>query len=112
MSGIIEVKRERKGDNAGTVMLMVGLLILIAGACCSCTQREHAKLEGSPAGLRAMFDGMNGMITNGKASPDQDTAHWIHRKAEDKELTTRNRDGRTMWQKIGAMMGRDSGEVK
>lgn len=90
---------------------LIGIGIL-AFSLTHCTPREHARLEGSPAGLRAMFDGMNGMITNGKATPDQDTAHWIHRKAEDKELTTRNRDGRTMWQKIGSMMGRDSAEVK
>jgi hypothetical protein len=79
---------------------------VIAFSLTHCTPRNHGKLEGSPAALRAMFDGMNGMITNGKASADQDTAHWIHRKAEDKELTIRNRDGRTMWQKItGAMSG-------
>jgi hypothetical protein len=97
-----------KLDEIVSTTFTVGSLIAIGMALSHCAYRDGASLQGSPAGLRAMFDGMNGMITNGKASPDQDTAHWQQRKAEDKELTIRNRDGRTMWQKIGAMMGKTS----
>ena len=36
MIKIIEVKRETRGDNASTVMFMIGLMIFIACVCCSC----------------------------------------------------------------------------
>jgi hypothetical protein len=36
MNGTIQVKRETKGDNAGTVMFMIGLMIFVACFCCSC----------------------------------------------------------------------------
>lgn len=37
---------------------------------------------GTKEAIRAHYDGQNGFITNGKASPDKDTAHWISRKLE------------------------------
>lgn len=37
---------------------------------------------GTKEAIRAHYDGQNGFITNGKASPDRDTAHWISRKLE------------------------------
>lgn len=52
-------------------------------------QDGNVALIGDAKGVRAMFDGMNGLVTNGKASADQDTAFWIHRKAEEREITTR-----------------------
>lgn len=73
--------------------------VLFAGllTCSGCFARVEppfndngsVTLSGDAKGVRALLDGMNGMITNGKASPDQDTAHWIHRKAEDQEDTKR-----------------------
>jgi len=49
----------------------------------------HIAIMADAKGMRAFMDGANGFITNGKASPDQDTAHWIARKAEEREITTR-----------------------
>lgn len=49
----------------------------------------HIAVIADAPGMRAMMDGMNGLVTNGKASPDKDTAHWIHRKAEEREHTMR-----------------------
>jgi hypothetical protein len=43
-------------------------------------------LRGEKA-IRAFYDGQNGMITNGKASPDKDTAHWQLRKKQTREDT-------------------------
>jgi len=74
-----------------TVALIMGAITTTGCAgSLSVSGSEHASLSGSPVALRAMFDGMNGLITNGKASPDQDTAHWKARKQEEAEITTRH----------------------
>lgn len=51
---------------------------------------DHASLSGSPEGIRAMLDGMNGLIVNGKASPDKRTAHILMRQNQEKEITKRS----------------------
>lgn len=70
-------------------------LALALGACGAIytpnpLHEGHIAVMADAKGMRAMMDGMNGMITNGKASADQDTAHWIHRKAEEREHTLRD----------------------
>lgn len=47
----------------------------------------YVTCEGDAKGMAAFLDGMNGMITNGKASPDQGTAHWTTRQAQGKDVT-------------------------
>ena len=49
----------------------------------------HVTISGDPKGIRAFGDAMNGLITNGKASPDKDTAHWINRRHEEAQITER-----------------------
>jgi hypothetical protein len=51
---------------------------------------EQATISGSPEGIRAMLDGMNGLIVNGKASPDKRTAHTMMRVDQEKEFTKRS----------------------
>lgn len=50
---------------------------------------DHATLTGSPEGIRAMFDGMTGLIIDGKASPDKRTAHTKMRENQEREFTKR-----------------------
>lgn len=70
-------------------------LLAISATGCGAVYAPNPLQDGNVAvmadakGMRAFMDGMNGFVTNGKASPDQDTAHWIHRKAEEREETTR-----------------------
>lgn len=76
-------------------MRLAILLVLLLVSGCGAIYTPNPMHEGHIAvmadakGMRSFMDGMNGFITNGKASPDQDTAHWIHRKAEEREHTTR-----------------------
>lgn len=72
------------------VVLVVSVVALSGCAGNLSVAHESATLSGSPEGLRAMFDGMNGMISNGKASPDRNTAHWQSRKEQEKEKTKRH----------------------
>ena len=67
------------------------LTILALTGCASnmTVGKDYATLSGSPEGLRSMFDGMNGMIVNAKASPDKKTAHTIMRAEQEREITKR-----------------------
>ena len=53
------------------------------------TNNGRILIDADAKGMQAFFDGQNGMITNGKASPDLDTAHWKTRRAQDVEATKR-----------------------
>lgn len=53
------------------------------------TTQGYIQVEGDAKGVAAFMDGFNGAITNGKASPDKDTASWQHRKAQEKQITLR-----------------------
>ena len=44
-------------------------------------------ISGDAAGMSAFTEGMNGLITNGKSSPDADTSYWHQQRA--KEVTKR-----------------------
>lgn len=71
-------------------LIVLSSVLLLSGCGAVMTAGDTATLSGSPEGIRAMMDGLGGLITDGKASPDQDTAHWIARKEQEKELTKRS----------------------
>ena len=75
--------------NTQKMIVIAGLVALTGCAGNLSVAGDQATLSGSPEGLRAMFDGMNGMISNGKASPDKNTAHWQMRNKQEKERTKR-----------------------
>lgn len=88
----VKIRRWVKTRRACNVAALFGVLALSACAQSSRVRvggEDYFAMEGTPKGIAAAMDGMNGMITNGKASPDKDTAHWIARKAEEKEITAR-----------------------
>ncbi len=49
----------------------------------------HFMMAGDAKGVRAFGDTLNGLITNGKASPDIDTPHWATRRSQESEETKR-----------------------
>lgn len=49
----------------------------------------HIIVSGDSRGMRAFGDALNGLVTNGKASPDTESASWKHRNLEDSEITRR-----------------------
>ncbi|CAB4151780.1 hypothetical protein UFOVP591_35 [uncultured Caudovirales phage] len=77
--------------------MVVGLVavLLIMGAVTGCAVSSPYSDRGSIAiaadekGMRAFGDMFNGAITNGKASPDQETAAWQARKQQEVEETKR-----------------------
>ena len=75
------------------------VLAMVALGCTACSGKArvtapgddsgYVAFEGDAKGVNAFLDGMNGMITNGKASPDKNTAHWITRTRIEREETKR-----------------------
>jgi hypothetical protein len=80
----------------GKVIVLLLLIGSLSG--CGLTGEGHILVAGDAQGMRSFGDALNGLVTNGKASADQDTAHWIARKSEDVQLTTRA--GQGFWQKL------------
>lgn len=73
-----------------TMMVVVVSMVALSGCAGNLSvAHDGATLSGSPEGLRAMFDGMNGIISNTKASNDKKSAHWILREKQENERTKR-----------------------
>ncbi len=75
--------------NTNKMIVVAGLVALTGYAGNLSVAGDQATLSGSPEGLRAMFDGMTGLIIDGKASPDKRTAHTRMRESQEKEFTKR-----------------------
>ena len=72
---------------------IVALLAVASLTGCSAqlsTHSDYATLSGSPEGIRSMMDGFQGLIINGKASPDKTTAHTIMRGDQEREISKRS----------------------
>lgn len=65
----------------------------------------YISIAGDARGMRAFGDAMNGLITNGKATPDADTPFYANRRLEDQEITKRrlietNPAPQGLWQRM------------
>lgn len=47
-------------------------------------------VQADKEGLRAAGDVLNGLVTNGKATPNHDTPHWTTRRLQETEQTKRD----------------------
>lgn len=74
----VKVRRWLKSRrNAG-----ISIAVLFAASGCHLT-------VGTPEAIREYHRGLNGMITEGKTSPDKESAYWQTQKARDVEETKR-----------------------
>lgn len=53
------------------------------------TSNGRILIDADAKGMQAFFDGQNGLITNGKATPDATSAHWTTRRQQEQEATKR-----------------------
>lgn len=96
-------------------MIFGALLAGIAAATTGCStlgdshtgyfDDGYISVQGDARGMRAFGDAMNGLITNGKATPDMDTPFYVNRRAEDAEITKRvmieeSEPPQGLWQKL------------
>jgi hypothetical protein len=71
---------------------IIGSALLIALTGCAGTMHvadNGATLTGSPEGLQAMFDGLNGVIENTRIPAGQKSSHWQLRENQELQKTAR-----------------------
>lgn len=72
--------------------LLLAMSILLLSGCGAILQSgENATLTGTPEGLRAILDGINGLVVTGKVSADQpnNNPYILMRQDQEEELTKR-----------------------
>lgn len=75
-----------KSENVFKAMSYV-LLITIAINLSACS--GGIAIIGTPEGMRAYSDMQNGLVTNGKSSPDKPTEYFASRNTQELEETKR-----------------------
>lgn len=73
-----------------TIVTFVAIASLTGCASQMNVGSDHATLTGTPEGIRSMFDGMNGLISGGKASPDKMSGYQRARMDQEKEISKRS----------------------
>ena len=87
--------RERTTEEQVVYLLfffVVIFLLLGLGGCAMTNpyaERGSIAIAADEKGMRAFSDMINMSITNGKASPDKDTAAWNARRQQEREETKR-----------------------
>ena len=73
-----------------TRLIVIVGLIALSGCSFGGVSGDGFQMSGSAEGVRAYFDGMNGVITNTKTSdPEGRSAHWEMRAVQEQEATKR-----------------------
>jgi len=64
-------------------------LVTVAASGCG-LMGDGVVVYGTPEGIRAFYDGQNALIANAKTTDKTgNSAAWEHRRAEEREITTR-----------------------
>jgi len=71
-------------------ILAIGLIALTGCAGTMHVANNGATLTGSPEGLQAMFDGLNGVIENTRIPAGQKSSHWQLRENQEQQKTARD----------------------
>lgn len=71
------------------IIATIGVLAL-TGCAIGGVAGDGFTMSGSAEGVRAYFDGMNGIVTNTKTTdPEGNSAHWQMRAVQEQESTKR-----------------------
>jgi hypothetical protein len=100
---------------AAALLRRIGFMAALAGSLSACgtmsthmpTEHGRILIDADAKGMQAFGDVLNGMVTNGKASPDKDTAHWQLRKKQAREETVQ----RYAPSFLGGLFGTQTGAV-
>ncbi len=72
--------------------ITIGLVAVAALSGCAIggVAGDGFQMAGTAEGMRAYFDGLNGIVTNTKTTdPEGDSAHWQMRAVQEQEQTKR-----------------------
>ena len=71
------------------IVTLIGVTAL-TGCSIGGVAGDGFQMSGSPEGIRAYFDGTNGLITNARTQdPEGNSAHWQMRAVQEQEQTKR-----------------------
>lgn len=88
-------KDRTKTEELVYLVFLGGVIVLAMGALTGCAisnpyaERGSISIAADEKGMRAFSDMINSSITNGKASPDKDSAAWEARRLQEREETKR-----------------------
>ena len=72
-----------------TLIALIGVAAL-TGCSIGGVAGDGFQMAGSPEGMRAYFDGINGIVSNTKTTdPEGRSAHWEMRAVQEQEATKR-----------------------
>lgn len=83
------VRKLRGMRKAPKYVSIVALFAMTTGCGAAMAPHNGLVIMGSPDAIRAYNDGQTGLVTTGKASPDQKTAYHVVREQEEREHTIR-----------------------
>lgn len=80
-------------------MMVVGVVVSMLSACSFAGNAgDHVTLTGTPKGMMAFGDFLNGAVRTGKESPDKPSEYFAHRNTQEAHETQRHAQG--FWQKL------------
>lgn len=57
-------------------------------------------IAGTPEGVKAASDALNGVVRTGKESPEQASEYFAHRGTQEREVTARKAQAIGFWQRL------------
>jgi hypothetical protein len=79
--------------------VMIGVLMVSMSACSFAGNAgDHVTLQGTPKGMMAFGDFLNGAVRTGKESPERPSEYFAHRNTQETHETQRHAQG--FWQKL------------
>lgn len=70
-------------------ILAIGILFALTGCGMTAHSGEHFQLSGSPEGIRAFGDTLNGALKTAKESPDANNQYFQSRGFYESQMTVR-----------------------
>jgi len=94
--------------------VVIGMIAVVTLSGCGVLRDNgQVTLMADAKGMRAFSDALNGLVTNGKASPDADTASWQARRMEMRETTKRQfARSPSLWEKLTTPSPVENGVVQ
>lgn len=71
-------------------VILIGLLSVMTGCAGTAYMGDRAEISGTPKGLRAMFDGLNGIAKTAKEKDNAPNQYFAMRNNQEREETVRD----------------------
>jgi hypothetical protein len=79
-------------------VIAIALLMSVSACSFAGNAGDYVTLQGTPKGMQAFGDFLNGAVRTGKESPDRPSEYFAHRNTQEAHDTQRHAQG--FWQKL------------